>query len=91
MATRKTAAKAPAKTAAKKSAPAESPAESPAKSPAKSPIKTAAKSAAKAAAPKTPATHQQIAALAHKYFAERGHSHGSHVNDWLRAEKELNG
>lgn len=56
----------------------------------------------KAAAPKTtksatgkihlmPATHEQIAALAHKYWAEGGHQHGSHEQDWFRAEQELRG
>ena len=33
--------------------------------------------------------HEQIAALAHKYWAERGYSHGHSEHDWLRAESEL--
>lgn len=35
------------------------------------------------------ASHDQIAQLAHRYWAERGHKHGHHVEDWLRAEHEL--
>jgi hypothetical protein len=34
-------------------------------------------------------THAQIAERAHHYFVERGHRHGSHEEDWLRAEREL--
>jgi hypothetical protein len=34
-------------------------------------------------------TREQIAALAHKYWAERGHRHGHAEQDWLRAEQEL--
>jgi hypothetical protein len=34
-------------------------------------------------------SHDQIARLAHRYWAERGHQHGHHVEDWLRAEREL--
>jgi hypothetical protein len=67
---------APAKTAAKKTA---------SKTPAK---KTAVKSSeSKNHAP----THAEIAALAHKYSQERGPHHGNHVDDWLRAERELLG
>ena len=36
-------------------------------------------------------TREQIAALAHKYWAERGHHHGHAEQDWLRAERELMG
>lgn len=32
-----------------------------------------------------------VAKLAHRYWAERGHKHGHHVEDWLRAEQELRG
>lgn len=56
----------------------------------------------KAAAPKKTAakkpkvvsisvTHEQIAALAHRYFEERGYAHGYDAADWLRAEAELLG
>lgn len=34
-------------------------------------------------------THDQIAALAHKFWAERGYTHGNAEHDWLRAEQEL--
>jgi hypothetical protein len=37
------------------------------------------------------ASHDQVALLAHRYWAERGHQHGHHVDDWLRAEHELRG
>lgn len=35
--------------------------------------------------------HDQVAQLAHKYWAERGHKHGHHEEDWYRAEQELRG
>lgn len=38
-----------------------------------------------------PATHEQIAQLAHKYWAEGGHQDGHAEEDWLRAEQELRG
>jgi hypothetical protein len=34
-------------------------------------------------------SHEQVAQLAHRYWSERGHQHGHHVEDWLRAEHEL--
>jgi hypothetical protein len=37
------------------------------------------------------ASHEDIARLAHRYWAERGHKHGSDADDWLRAEQELRG
>ena len=37
------------------------------------------------------ASHEQIAALAHRFWAERGHQHGHDAEDWLRAEQELLG
>jgi hypothetical protein len=53
----------------------------------------------KAAATKAPLTnltqmqlpHDQVAQLAHRYWAERGQQHGHHVEDWFRAEQELRG
>jgi DUF2934 family protein len=33
--------------------------------------------------------HHQIAELAYAYWVERGFKHGSHEEDWLRAEKAL--
>jgi hypothetical protein len=38
-----------------------------------------------------PPSHQQIAELAEKYWAERGWPQGSPEEDWLRAEQELMG
>jgi hypothetical protein len=32
---------------------------------------------------------KETAILAHKYFEQRGFQHGSHLDDWLRAEKEV--
>jgi hypothetical protein len=43
------------------------------------------------AAPALVPTHQQIAQLAHRFWKERGGHHGSHEQDWLRAERELRG
>lgn len=34
-------------------------------------------------------THDQIAALAQKFWAERGYTDGNAEQDWLRAEYEL--
>ncbi len=36
-------------------------------------------------------SHEEIARLAEKYWAERGHPQGSPEQDWLRAEQELRG
>jgi hypothetical protein len=36
-------------------------------------------------------SHDEIAALAHRYWAERGYQHGHDAEDWLRAEQELLG
>lgn len=33
--------------------------------------------------------HDQIAQLAHRFWAERGGQHGYHLEDWYRAEREL--
>ncbi len=38
-----------------------------------------------------PASHEEIAKLAHRFWSERGQPHGSHEQDWLRAEQELLG
>ena len=32
---------------------------------------------------------EDVAALAHSYWVERGYRHGSHDDDWIRAEQEL--
>jgi hypothetical protein len=62
------------------------------KAPAK-PRKTAAKKAeTNGAAPNVTEmklSHEQVAQLAHRYWAERGHQHGHHEEDWFRAEQEL--
>ena len=34
-------------------------------------------------------SHDQVAQLAHKYWAERGHKDGHHLEDWFRAEQEI--
>lgn len=34
-------------------------------------------------------SHDQIAALAQKFWAERGYTDGQAEQDWLRAEREL--
>jgi hypothetical protein len=38
-----------------------------------------------------PPTHEQIAALAHELWRERGSPEGSDVDIWLEAERQLNG
>ena len=39
----------------------------------------------------TSPSHDQIANLARKYWAERGYKDGHHEEDWFRAEQELRG
>ena len=34
-------------------------------------------------------THKEIAELAYSYWEARGRRHGSALDDWLRAEREL--
>jgi len=36
-------------------------------------------------------SHEEIARLAHKFWAERGRQHGHDAEDWLRAEQQLRG
>ena len=36
-------------------------------------------------------SHERVAELAHRLWAERGHGHGHHEEDWFRAEQELRG
>lgn len=84
---------APAKSATKTASKTAS--KSVAKTPAKSsaaPTKEAAPmaAAAKPAPPEKKApTNEEISHLAHQYWKERGHHHGSHEDDWHRAEQEL--
>jgi hypothetical protein len=35
------------------------------------------------------ASYEQVAQLAHRYWAERGGEHGQDAEDWFRAEREL--
>jgi hypothetical protein len=57
----------------------------------------AKKAAVKTAAEKTgiaivkPVTHEEVAALAQRFWAERGYQDGHHLEDWHRAEQELRG
>ena len=64
------------------------------------PRKTAAKKSANGAAAEAKpdnlhtmqnrsVSHDDVAKLAHTYYQQRGHKHGHHVEDWLRAEQEL--
>ena len=73
-----------------------------AKAPAKvSTKKTPAKAVATNGTPKTNGVpsnltqmkvpHDRVAQLAHQFWAERGHQHGHHEEDWFRAEQELRG
>lgn len=34
-------------------------------------------------------SHDQVAQLAHRFWAERGRTHGHHEEDWFRAEQEI--
>jgi DUF2934 family protein len=36
-------------------------------------------------------SQEEIAALAHRFWAERGYQHGHDAEDWLRAEQALLG
>jgi Protein of unknown function (DUF2934) len=36
-------------------------------------------------------SREEIAALAHRFWTERGRQHGHDAEDWLRAEQELLG
>ncbi len=55
-----------------------------------SPTKTAPrKKSASATASGMGSSPDQIAQLAHRFWAERGHQHGHHEEDWYRAEQEI--
>jgi hypothetical protein len=62
------------------------------KAPAK-PRKTATKKAATNGAASNvtemPLSHEQVAAVAHQLWIERGHQHGYDAEDWFRAEQML--
>jgi hypothetical protein len=36
-------------------------------------------------------SHDQVAELAHRFWNERGRTHGHHEEDWFRAEQSLRG
>jgi Protein of unknown function (DUF2934) len=55
------------------------------------PKKAAPKKTAKAKVTPIAVSHEEIAMLAHRYWIERGGHHGSHEEDWLRAEQALLG
>lgn len=44
---------------------------------------------AEEAASEQPSDHEAIAQLAYQYYLERGGEHGSHEEDWYRAEQEI--
>ena len=50
----------------------------------------APKSNSQREAPKS-ISHDQVAALAHRFWNERGRAHGHHEEDWFRAEELLRG
>ena len=52
--------------------------------------KAAPKAAPKASVAKS-VSHEEIAALAHRFWNERGRKHGHDAEDWLRAEQALLG
>jgi Protein of unknown function (DUF2934) len=55
--------------------------------------KTAAPKKKSTTAKATPisVSREEIAMLAHRFWVERGGQHGSHEDDWIRAERELMG
>ncbi|MGA2753630.1 MAG: DUF2934 domain-containing protein [Terracidiphilus sp.] len=54
------------------------------------PSKPAAKkTVASAKANGTSTSHDQVAQLAHRFWTERGQTHGHHEEDWFRAEQAL--
>jgi len=60
------------------------------KAPAKPRAAAKTKTVTEISATPTP-TREQIAQLAHRFWAERGWRHGLAEQDWLRAEQELRG
>ena len=59
--------------------------------PRKSPAKKASASAQPVQISSHGPSHEQVADLARKYWAERGYKDGHHEEDWFRAEQELRG
>ncbi|MGD1064938.1 MAG: DUF2934 domain-containing protein, partial [Terracidiphilus sp.] len=59
---------------------------------AEKPRKPAAKKTAVAAkVTSNSISHEKVAELAHRFWAERGGIDGHHEEDWFRAEQELRG
>jgi hypothetical protein len=56
----------------------------------KAPLLTMESNGARSSVTK-PFPHDEVARLAHRYWAERGGQHGHDVEDWFRAEQELRG
>jgi hypothetical protein len=85
--------KAPAKP--KKATPIKAEAEKPAAKKTaskKASVKTESKAAAKSGVTaQKHVSHEEVAALAERYWAERGYQDGHHLDDWHRAEQELRG
>ena len=54
----------------------------------KAPLLTMESNGSRSSAAK-PFPHDEVAQLAHRYWAERGGQHGHDVEDWFRAEQEL--
>jgi len=81
----------PRKTAAKKAAAPKNVTEMPAPAAVTETVVTPPNGAAVSNVIAMRPSHDQVALLAHKYWAERGYQHGHHVEDWLRAEHELRG
>jgi hypothetical protein len=55
------------------------------------PKTTAKKKSATAKEPHVMVSREEIARLAHRFWAERGRQDGHHEEDWFRAEQELLG
>jgi hypothetical protein len=49
------------------------------------------KASSKNEAPTASVSAEEIARLAHRFWAERGFQHGHDAEDWLRAEQALRG
>ena len=52
---------------------------------------TTKKEAVSAKTTPTTASPEEVAKLAHRFWAERGRQHGRDAEDWFRAEQELLG
>lgn len=62
----------------------------PRKTPAKkASILTMESNGSRSSSASAPVAHDEVAQLAHRFWAERGGQHGHDVEDWFRAEQEL--